>query len=45
MSPDGNMVCRVASFARGVLLMRWAKMREANRMEAIVAVSRGSCRG
>ena len=44
-SPDGNMVCRAASFTCEVLLMRWAKMREVNRMEAIVAVSMGELLG
>ena len=44
-SSDGGTICRAASFARGVLLMRWAKTREANWMEVIVAVSRGGLLG
>ena len=44
-SPDSGAICRVASFARRVLLMRWARMREVNGMEVAAAVLRGGLLG
>ena len=44
-SPGDGTIRRVAAFARGATLIRWAKPREASWVEVIVVVSRGCCWG